>query len=274
MGSLSALKIGFIGGGKMAEAVIKGMKESGAKHITVSDRAVSRKRYLKSVYKVKIARNNKEVVANADVIILAVKPGDMKKICGEVKEGAPRNKIFISVAAGITLAFLRYHLGTDRVVRVMPNTPAFVGKGITVIASSPRTTKKDITVTERIFSGVGEVMVMDEKYIDAVTAVSGSGPAFVSLFVEALVDGAVRMGLQRGDALTLALRTAEGTIAMLENGLSTAKLRHMVTSPGGTTAEGLFILEREGFKGLVIDCIESACERASEIADQTSEVDE
>jgi pyrroline-5-carboxylate reductase len=274
MSNIIKLKIGFIGGGKMAEAIIKGLKDSGARNITVSDRAAKRKKYLKSEYKVKTAKNNKEVVTSSDAIVLAVKPADIKKVCGEIKEGVERNKMFISVAAGIASAFIRYQLGTDRVVRVMPNTPAFVGKGMTVIATSPRTTKKDINTTEKIFTNVGDVLVMDEKNIDAVTAISGSGPAFVSLFVESLVDGAVRMGIQRNDALKLALKTVDGSVAMLENGLSTAKLKHMVTSPGGTTAEGLFVLEREGFKGLVVDAVESARERASELAHQIEESSE
>jgi pyrroline-5-carboxylate reductase len=273
MSSLNKLKIGFIGGGKMAEAIIKGLEDSGARNLTVFDRAVSRKNYLKSKYKIKVERNNKDVVTNSDVIILAVKPGDIKGVCDEMRESVTRNKTFISVAAGTASAFIRYQLGTDRVVRVMPNTPAFVGKGMTVIATSPRTTKKDINTTEKIFTVVGDVIVMDEKHIDAVTAISGSGPAFVSLFIESLVDGAVRMGIQRNDALTLALKTVEGSVAMLEDGLSTAKLRHMVTSPGGTTAEGLFVLEREGFKGLVVDAVESAREKASEIAAQATEFD-
>lgn len=271
MSSLNKLKIGFIGGGKMAEAIIKGLKDSGAKNVAVSDRAASRKNYLKSKYKIKVERSNKDLVASSDIIILAVKPGDIKGVCGEITESVTRNKIFISVAAGIASAFIRYQVGTDRVVRVMPNTPAFVGKGMTVIATSPRTTKKDISTAELIFTSVGEVIVMDEKHIDAVTAISGSGPAFVSLFIESLVDGAVRMGIQRSDALTLALKTVEGSVAMLEDGLSTSKLRHMVTSPGGTTAEGLFVLERDGFKGLVVDAVESARERASELSHQVEE---
>ncbi|UCG78177.1 MAG: pyrroline-5-carboxylate reductase [Nitrospirota bacterium] len=274
MSNIKRTKIGFIGGGKMAEAIIKGLRDGGVRDLVFYDRSSSRTKYIKKEYKIKGSKNNTEVVKSSDVILLAVKPGDAGKVARSIKADITKDKLIVSVAAGISMAYLRYNLGTDRIIRVMPNTPAFVGKGITAIAASPMNLKKDITLVQKIFESVGDVILLDEKYIDAVTALSGSGPAFVSLFVESLIDGAVRMGLNRADALTLALSTVEGSIEMLKSGISTSKLRDMVTSPGGTTAEGLFVLERDGFKGLIIDCIESACEKAAEISQKASEGDE
>ncbi|GBE33059.1 pyrroline-5-carboxylate reductase [bacterium BMS3Bbin05] len=270
MKSMVDMKTGFAGGGKMAEAIIKGLRNSGVGNIIVYDPSAERLKYLKKSYGVRTVKSNLDVLKLAEIIVLAVKPADIKNVCKDIKENLTRDKLVISIAAGITLAFLRYNLGTDRIVRVMPNAPAFVGEGMTVIASSPGTKKRDIAVTGKIFSQVGDVLVLDEKNIDAVTALSGSGPAFISLFIEALVDGAVRMGIARDDASRLAIKTAEGTLALLNSGITTSRLRDMVTSPAGTTAEGLYVMEREGFKGLVIEAVEEACEKASDIAHQVS----
>jgi len=273
MSTLGRTRIGFVGGGRMAEAIIRGLSDGGVRNIVVHDRSRERQKVLKGEYSVRLARSNRGVAEDSDVILIAVKPGDVEDVCRELVDSITGDKLVISIAAGISLAFLRHHLGTDRVVRVMPNTPAFAGRGMTVIASSPATRKKDIAVAEKIFSRVGHVMVLDEKQMDAVTALSGSGPAFVSLFVEALVDGAVRMGIQRDSALELALSTIEGTVAMLRGGTGSCLMREMVTSPGGTTAEGLFVMERNGLRGIIMEAIESASERAAEIGERISEVD-
>jgi pyrroline-5-carboxylate reductase len=261
----NALKIGFAGGGKMAEAIIKGLIRSGKKGFRAYDPSAARLSYLRKEYKTESAKSNVELMKWADILILAVKPAEVDLVCSEIRDDV-KEKLVISIAAGITISRVRRYLGSARVVRTMPNTPAFVGKGMTVIASSPATLKKDIAAAGEIFSQVGDVLVMDEKYLDAVTALSGSGPAFISLFIEALVDGAVKAGIQRDNALKLAMKTAEGTLAMLGSGIHTAQMREMVTSPGGTTAEGLFVLEKKGFKGIVSEAIGKACERASSLA--------
>lgn len=260
------MRIGFVGGGKMAEAMMRGFSEkTGNRNILVYDPSRKRLDHLKKTYRVKASRSNLDLVRNADIIILAVKPFDVGKVCQEVRDLA-KGKLFISIAAGVTLSYLSDCLGNARIVRTMPNTPALVGQGMTVIASSPETLKKDVVTASRIFSHIGEVLVMDEKLIDAVTAVSGSGPAFVSLFVEALVDGAVRMGIPREPALQLVLQTVQGSVSMIKSGIHPAELREMVTSPGGTTAEGLSVMEHRGFKGIIGDAVKKACERAANLA--------
>lgn len=259
-------EIGFIGGGRMAEAIIKGLTGHGISTLVVYDASGPRLKVLKKLYGIEAVKSNREVTGRADVIIIAVKPGDVAKVCTEIKESLSPASLVISIAAGISLAYLQGCLGSQRIVRTMPNTPALVGRGMTVIASSPSTAKKDIGRAQEIFSRIGDVLVMDEKYLDAVTAVSGSGPAFVSLFAEAMIDGAVRLGIQRDHALKLSVKTMEGTLALLESGIHTAQLRDMVTSPGGTTAEGLAVLETGGFKGVVMDALKKACERASNLA--------
>lgn len=260
------MKIGFAGGGKMAEAIMRGLAaHAGGRNILVHDPSRKRVDHLKKTYRVKSVRSNLDLVRNSDVIVLAVKPADIAAVCKEVTDNS-KGKLFISVAAGVTLSYLRERLGNARVVRTMPNTPALVGQGITVIASSSTTMKKDIVTTSKLFSRVGDVLVMEEKFIDAVTAVSGSGPAFVSLFVEALVDGAVRMGIPRDSALRLVLKTVQGSASMIESGIHPAALRDMVTSPGGTTAEGLSVMEHGGFKGVVGEAVKKACEKAANLA--------
>jgi len=260
------MMIGFAGGGKMAEAIIKGYTvRSGGRNIIVHDPSKKRIEHLRKTCRIKGVKNNRDLVRNSDVIVLAVKPGDIGKVCKEVQDLA-KGKLFISIAAGITTAYLRERLPGARVVRTMPNTPALVNQGMTVVAASPATLKKDVKTAVKLFSYIGEVLVMDEKYINAVTAVSGSGPAFVSLFAEAMIDGAVRMGLPREAALRLVLGTVQGSISLIESGIHPAQLRDMVTSPGGTTAEGLSVMEDKGFKGIIGEAVKKASEKAANLA--------
>jgi len=255
-------KIGFAGGGRMAEAIIRGLNSVGGWRILVFDPSRQRRDLLRKRYRVEAMRSNGELIHASDILVIAVKPAYVQAVCGEIAGGVG-GKLVVSIAAGIPRALIKDLLGTERVVRTMPNTPALAGKGVTVVASAPGVARGDVETVKGIFSHVGDVLVMEEKYLDAVTALSGSGPAFVSLFVEALVDGAVRLGIRRDDALRLALGTVEGTIAMLGEGLHTAEVREMVTSPGGTTAEGLAVLESKGFKGIVKEALRAACEKAT-----------
>ncbi len=264
---------GFIGGGNMAEALIKGMRARGGGDILVAEPLEQRRKYLEETYKVRTTASNREAAMESEVLIIAVKPQVIDNALADIKDafagGKDRKeqKLAASIAAGIRLAYLEEKLGTENVVRAMPNTPALAGQGITVLAMRECVSEAGLFGRlKEIFMTVGKVMVMPEKYMDAVTALSGSGPAFFALFVEGLVEGAVKQGLPRQQALELAIQTAAGTIKMLEDGMDTTRLRVMVTSPGGTTQAGLNVLESRGFKDILYDTIEAAARRAEELA--------
>jgi pyrroline-5-carboxylate reductase len=257
--------IGFIGGGNMAEAMIKGITLSGKKDIMVSELRVERRAYLESTYNVKATPDNKEVVKNCDIIILAVKPQNMDDVTGEIAGLITPEKLIISIAAGITLSYLSARLKTSQVIRVMPNTPALVQEGMSVLSLCECFEDKQMALVRGIFMSIGKVLVMPEKYMDAVTAVSGSGPAFIALFVEKMADAGVKAGLGKDNASELAVQTLIGTAKLLETGMPPDKLREMVTSPGGTTAAGLKVFENKGFSDLMNAVIEAAANRSKEL---------
>ena len=264
--------IGFIGGGNMAEAIIKGMVQSSRfkvqgskKDIYVSEPQEERSKYLEQTYGIKTVSDNKKVAENCSIVIFAVKPQDMDKVISEVSGFISEDKTVISIAAGITLSYLSARLKTRKIVRVMPNTPALVQEGMSVMSMCECIHDKDIGVIKDIFMSIGKVLVLPEKYMDAVTALSGSGPAFFAYFIEAMIEGAVKMGLREDDATALAIQTLLGTAKLLDTGLSPAKLREMVTSPGGTTAAGLKVFEERKFKEAVIAAIEAATNRANKL---------
>ena len=259
------MKIGFIGGGTMAEALIKGMISRGMKGILVSEPKDERRQYLQQQYGVETTDGNKQIVASCDIIILAVKPQDMDSVVNEIGDAVREDMTVVSIAAGITLAYLSSRLKTRKIIRVMPNTPALAQKGMTVMSLCECFSDRDIGLVRNIFMSIGEVITLPEKYMDAVTAVSGSGPAFIALFVEAMIEGGIQAGLHQEDALTLAVQTAIGTSQLLDTGLSPSKLREMVTSPGGTTAAGLKVFDEKGLRGIVAAAIEAARSRSEEL---------
>jgi pyrroline-5-carboxylate reductase len=265
------MKIGFIGGGNMAEAIIKGMVRRGEvtspvhKGLLVSEPGEDRRQYLEKTYEIETTASNKQIVSSCDIIILAVKPQNMDTVVAEISGAVTEDKTVVSIAAGITLAYLSSRLKTRKLVRVMPNTPALVQKGMTVMSLCGCFPDTTMSVVREIFTSVGEVITLPEKYMDAVTAVSGSGPAFFAFFIEAMIEGGVKIGLNETDARTLAVQTAIGTSELLESGMSPSKLREMVTSPGGTTAAGLMAFEEKGFKDTVSFAIEAAKNRAEEL---------
>ncbi len=261
---------GFIGGGNMAEALIKGMTARGHADILVAEPVEERRKYLEQAYHVRTTASNLEAAEGPEVVVIAVKPQIIDQALSGMREvfGAAtgKQKLAVSIAAGIRLGYLTEKLGTRNVVRAMPNTPALSGLGMTVLSMSECPPDAALLArVKEIFMSVGKVMVMPEKHMDAVTALSGSGPAFFALFVEGLVEGAVREGLPSEAARELALQTAAGTLRMLEEGMDTASLRKMVTSPGGTTAAGLSVLEGRGFKDILYDTIGAAVQRAREL---------
>ncbi|NOY38974.1 MAG: pyrroline-5-carboxylate reductase [Nitrospirae bacterium] len=257
---------GFIGGGNMAEAIINGLLGASRDRIVVSDKNRERLAYLKKRYRIKTTADNREVLSVSDIVILAVKPADIGDITEEIREVVTDRHLVVSIAAGIKLEYLSGRLNTRRLFRVMPNAPAFAGEGMSVVSPMKGTKKKDLKTVVDIFRTVGEVLVLSEDRMDAVTALSGSGPAFFAYFVESMAEAGVRMGLSASDALALTLQTASGTIKMLKQGQTTAELKQMVTSPGGTTAEGLYILERNSMKAAVKEAVEAAARRAEELS--------
>lgn len=258
-------KTGFIGGGNMAEAMIKGMTSHGMKDILVSEPLEERRQYLEKQYSIITTDNNLEVASKCSIVILAVKPQNMDAVTSEIKGTVTDDKTVVSIAAGITLSYLTSRFRTKKIIRVMPNTPALVQKGMTVMSLCDCFSDNDIMVVRDIFMSIGEVITLPEKYMDAVTAVSGSGPGFFAFFIEAVIEAGIKAGLGEDDARTLAVQTAIGTTGLLEDGMSPSTLREMVTSPGGTTAAGLKTLEEKGFKGTVASAIEAARTRAEEL---------
>lgn len=262
------MKIGFIGGGNMAEAIIKGMMQDARckmQDIAVSEPREDRRKYLEQTYGVKTTASNKEVASSCSPLILAVKPQNMATVLEEIQDAVTEEKTVVSIAAGITLSYLQSKLKTKKLIRVMPNTPALVQEGMSVLSLCECFNDKDIGVVRDIFMSVGKVLTLSEKHMDSVTALSGSGPAFVALFIEAVKDAGVKLGLERDVAHELAIQTLIGTAKLLETGLPPEKLREMVTSPGGTTAAGLKTFEEKDFKGIVADALLSAKKRAEEL---------
>lgn len=264
-------KIGFLGAGNMAGALIKGLL--GAKlyrpqDMVVSDVLPAQLRRIKTTYKVEGLNDNRAVVRTAQTIVLAVKPQIIDQVLAEIQPEVTKTKLFISIAAGVPLRRLENGLGgTARVVRVMPNTPALLGKGIAVVVRGHKAKPQDEKLTLALFRGVGEALaVKDEALMDPVTGLSGSGPAYVYRFAEALIAGGVQEGLPPAVATRLTFQTIEGAVAMLkETGKSPRELRDMVASPGGTTLAGLSRLEEGSFAITVAAAVSAATRRSKEL---------
>ncbi|HSW61711.1 MAG TPA: pyrroline-5-carboxylate reductase [Dissulfurispiraceae bacterium] len=257
--------IGFIGGGNMAEALIKGMRIEGIRDIIVSEPKEERRHYLESTYHVRTTASNPEVIGASTIIILAVKPQNMGQVLDEITGGVDENKTIVSIAAGITLAYLQSKLKTTRLVRVMPNTPALVLEGMSVLSLCSCLPGPVIAPVRQIFMSIGKVTTLPEKQINAVTALSGSGPAFIALFIESMIAAGEALGLSSESARELAIQTLIGTAKQIGEGMSPEKLREMVTSPGGTTAAGLAAFQEKGLKEITISALQSAHKRAEEL---------
>ncbi len=259
------MKIGFIGGGNMAEAIIKGITSQGMKDILVSEPGEERRSYLQENFGVETTESNTDLTDACKIIILAMKPQIMEKVLDEIASTVTEEKTVVSIAAGIPLSLLQAKLNTKRLIRVMPNTPALVQKGMTVMSLCECFSDSDMSTVREIFMSIGEVLTLPEKYMDAVTAVSGSGPGFIAFFIESIIEAGINIGLNDDDASMLAIQTAIGTAKLLETGLPPAKLREMVTSPGGTTAAGLNAFEEKNLKDVVKYALEAAKNRAAEL---------
>lgn len=257
--------IGFIGGGNMAEALIKGMTSQGMRDIFVSEPRDERRRQLERTYGVRTTGSNVELVSSCDIIVLAVKPQNMESVLDEISDVVTEDKTVVSIAAGITLSYLATKLCTNKLIRVMPNTPALVQEGMSVMSLCDCIYGREVDIVKSMLMSVGMVLALPERYMDAVTALSGSGPAFVALFVEALTESGAAMGIGKADALVMAVQTLMGTAKLLDTGMTPEKLREMVTSPGGTTAAGLKVFEEKNFRSIVGDALQAARKRAEEL---------
>jgi len=259
------MMIGFIGGGNMAEAIVNGLKDKNIK-IIISDKKEERLNYLGKNYNVITTKDNKKVCYEADLIIIAVKPQNIAEVLKEIKGCINDKHLIVSIVAGIRLSYISNILGSKNIVRVMPNTPALIGEGMSVISTEEAISKEKLDKVLDIFKAVGKVVKIEESKMDIVTALSGSGPALFAYFIEAIVEAGVREGITYENALFLTLQTALGTIKMLQNGKDTNELKKMVTSPGGTTAECLYELDKGKLKATVKDALKSAKKRAEELS--------
>jgi len=262
------MQIGFIGSGRMAAALLEGILRASIAppgEITLTDKFPTAAQDLARRTGARALASNLDVAGSAGALILCVKPGDVPAALREA--GDLTGKLLISIAAGVPLRRLREAApGSPRLIRVMPNTPALIGQGAAAYAVGEGTTGEDIAFVERIFGAVGIVVRVKEELLDAVTGLSGSGPAYVYTAIEALADGGVLMGLPRETALRLASQTVLGAAAMvLQTGQHPAQLRDQVTSPGGTTAAGLEALEEAGLRAAFIGAVRAATERSEEL---------
>ena len=268
--SIKDKKVGFLGSGNMGEAIIKGLLQAGLvppASIAATDARADRLQQMARQYGIRAAASNREMVDEADVVILAVKPQIMGAVLQEVAGSVSRAKLLISVAAGVPVSALRAGLGKPaRLIRVMPNTPALVLEGVTAIARSEGLDAGDLELAQELFAAVGRVVVLDEEALDAVTGLSGSGPAYVAIVIESLADGGVRMGLDRATAMILATQTVLGSARLiLETGMHPAQLKDMVSSPGGTTIAGITALEEGSVRRTFISAVERATLRSREL---------
>ena len=268
--SIKGKKVGFLGAGNMGEAMIKGLLQAGlvqAQTICATDVRVERLEQIAQQYGIRTAASNSALVAESDVVILAVKPQIMGAVVREIAGAVDARKLLISIAAGVATRSVRAHLGKPvRLIRVMPNTPALVLEGVTAIARAEGLDPGDLETAQELFGAVGRVVVLDEDALDAVTGLSGSGPAFIAIVIESLADGGVKMGLDRATAMTLAAQTVLGSAKLiLETGTHPGQLKDMVSSPGGTTIAGIAALEEGGVRRTFISAVERATMRSREL---------
>jgi pyrroline-5-carboxylate reductase len=279
-------RIAIVGGGNMGEALLSGLLKAGrpTRDLVVAEKSSGRADHLSQTYSVRVT-DLADAVENAAFVILAVKPGDVEAVVAEIADAATKaegntvEQVLISVIAGVTTGFYESRLPAGSpVIRVMPNTPALVGAGVSALAGGRFATADQMSEAAELFESVGAVLTVPESQMDAVTAVSGSGPAYFFLFLEALVDAGVASGLTRPVATDLAVQTFAGAAAMLLDRLEAvqtdqlgrpdttpAELRALVTSPGGTTAAGLRELERGGLRAAVADAVDAAKTRSEQL---------
>ncbi|HOT47178.1 MAG TPA: pyrroline-5-carboxylate reductase [Spirochaetota bacterium] len=264
-------KIGCIGAGNMGGAILSRLA-AGAdpSAISVYDITPGKADALAHGTGITVAKSPEDCARASDILIVAVKPDAVAAALNSIKGAVAPGAVIVSIAAGVTIAAMEEVLGRSmKIVRVMPNTPAMVGEGMSVLAPNGAVDDNSLLDVERIFSRIGRVLVLPEKLMDAVTGLSGSGPAYVFTFIQALADGGVKLGIPREKALVLAAQTVMGSAKyLLESGEDPMALRGKVTSPGGTTIEGIHVLERSGFSGIVMDAVEKAAQKSQKLGEK------
>ncbi len=262
--------IAFLGAGNMAEALVKGLLRAHvaeAREIICSDRNEARGAELTQKYGVRFTSSNRRATEDAEIIVLSVKPQIMNKLLDEIAPVLDQKKLVISIAAGVPIAAIERKVGHGvRIVRTMPNTPALVGAGATALTAGEHATEEDLQQARALFDAIGKTVIVDEPQLDAVTGLSGSGPAYIFLVIEALSDAGVKVGLARATAQELAAQTVLGSAKLLlETGEHPGRLKDQVTSPGGTAIAGLHTLEAGGLRTTLMDAVEVATRRSKEL---------
>lgn len=263
-------KVGFIGAGNMGEALMRGILKANLlspQNVYASDIRETRLKELQKDYGIVTFKDNKELILKARIVILAIKPQNMEGVLSEIAPVINKKHLVISIAAGITTSYIsKYFKDKIPIIRVMPNTPALVQEGASALTMGEEVTQSDLESAQKLFNSVGKTVVVNESLMDAVTGLSGSGPAYFFLFIETLTDAGVKMGLPRSVALLLSTQTCLGAAKMvLETEEQPAKLREMVTSPGGTTISGLNALEAGGLSKTIMGAVEAATRRSKEL---------
>jgi len=267
------MNLSFIGGGAMAEAIIRGvLSQSLAKpeNIYVGEISEERCRYLSDAYRIYASPRNEVAASKGELLVLAVKPQNFQDVAPELRNLLSPNQTVLSIIAGLSMSTLTGELDHAVAIRVMPNTPAQIGQGMTLWLSSPSVSEEAASQAEAILATLGDQIHVDrESYIDMATALSASGPAYVFLFIESLIDAGVHLGMPRPMASRLALQTVLGSARLVqETGTHPAELKNMVTSPGGTTAAALMALEEESFRATVMKAVVAAYRRSIELSEE------
>lgn len=261
-------RIGFIGCGSMGSAMLKGILKAhivDPDEVIVSCKSEETGKRIRETFAADVTHDNKNVAEESDMLFIAVKPYQFPEIASEIKEVLSEDQIIISVIAGMSVDALQEKLGSAhlQIMRAMPNTPAAVGEAMTALVPGSFMTEQNIAYTKRIFESFGRAEIVPENLMDTVTGVSGSSPAYIYMLIEAMADEAVKQGMTRKSAYIFAAQTVLGSAKMvLETGMHPGELKDAVTSPGGTTIEGLSVLEDGGFRGLVMEGIDAAIEKS------------
>ena len=263
-------KVTFIGGGAMGEAIIGSLLGKGLlkpAQICVSEPVPARREQLHGTYGVTTETDNAHAVNGASIVVLAVKPQVLEAVLTDLKSNLPPSALVLSIMAGVKIGTLRDGLGHEKIVRSMPNTPAQVGQGMTVWTDTAAVSETDRARSQTILEAMGEaIYAAEEHYLDMATGLSGSGPGFVYLLLEALIDAGVHIGFSREQAQQMVLQTVAGSVELMrEGGLHPADLRNRVTSPAGTTAAGTLVLERAGVRAALIEAVDAAYRRSREL---------
>ncbi len=267
---LHARRMAFVGSGVMGEAMIKGLLTQNlttADCIVASDPWQERLEFIQATYGVSVTSDNAAAVRGADIVVMSIKPQSLPKVGKDLHSKIHPDALVLSILAGTRIVTLQNKLFHDRIVRAMPNTPAQLGKGMTVWTATSQVAGDQLRFTEAILGAMGEqLQVEEESFLDMATGLSGSGPGFVMLLIEAMIDAGVHMGFSRRDAEKMVLQTIEGSVALMRaSGKHSAELKNQVTSPGGTTAAGLYELEKASIRATISDAIFAAYRRSQEL---------